>query len=54
MSSLIMCVLTCSFREVQKLIKSDGENIIVSPKDQERLNKLRKLLNLLHDTGHLG
>ncbi len=54
MSKLIMCVLSCSFSEVQKLIKTNGEQLIISPRDQERLKKLRTLLNMLSDTGHLG
>jgi hypothetical protein len=53
MSNLIMCVLTCSFSEVTKRIKTNGETVIVSKKDKKQLRKLRQLLNLLHDAGHL-
>ena len=54
MNSLIMCLLSCTFSEVQKLIKTNGANISISARDQGRLNKLRELLNMLHNAGHLG
>ncbi len=54
MSNLVMCLLACKFTEVQKLVKTNGETIKITKADQCRLKKLRKLLNLLHNAGHLS
>lgn len=54
MNSVVLSIVKCSFNEVQKAIKTNGELIIVSKRDQKRLKNLRNLLNSLHNSGHLG
>ncbi len=54
MNNLVMCVVSCTFKEVQKLIKTNGNDFVISPRDKRRLKKLLHLLKALDNTGHLS